>query len=209
MQTLTPLLPDQLSDSVELACCKVTDRYPEHVLTHNEKVEWSSFESRSRRNEYLSSRWLIHQMTERMKFNSGHFQLKKDEEGRPFGVYNGNRYVVSIAHSKADTVCAVSFSKKVGIDLEPQNRSVSGKLRSRLLNESEKAMLAGEPTIRLWTLKEAILKLSGSGLRTNLKDWWIVAQKGPAYIAENHQKEQVRVYSFSYQNNWISVAYNF
>lgn len=208
LQKLTSLLPKQLSDSVELACCKITDRYPDHVLTCTEKAAWNSFESTTRRNEYLSSRWLIHQMAQQMDMSSGDFQLKKNEQGRPFGEYSGNRYFVSIAHSKGETVGAISPSVKIGVDLEPQNRSVSDELRSRLLNKSEQALLDGEPTIRLWTLKEAILKLNGSGLRTNLKDWLIVTKNKSLFTAESNKKERAQMYSFSHQNNWIAIAYN-
>lgn len=193
---------------MELACCKVGDRYSDNVLTSDEKAEWNSFESTSRRNEFLSSRWLVHQMAKNMGMDSAYFRLKKDGEGRPFGVYNDDQYFVSIAHSKGNTVGAISSTLKIGLDLEPQNRSVSERLRDRLLNKSEQKWLAGEPTIRLWTLKEAILKFNGSGLRTNLKDWLIISKDKSLFTAEYKQKEQVQVYSFSYQNNWIAIAYN-
>lgn len=193
---------------MELACCKVDNGYSENVLTHRERMRWNSFGSTSRRLEYLSSRWLIRQMAEDLKLDPNHFLLKKDEGGRPFGEYQNKRYHVSIAHSIEDTICAVSSTVQIGVDLEPKDRSVSDQLPARLLNESEQSLLAGEDTIRIWTLKEAILKLKGSGLRTRLKDWKIISNDKSSFTAENREKERVNIYSFSYQNNWIAVAFN-
>ncbi len=208
MQILTPFLPAELSNSVELACCKIADRYSENVLPRHEKVVCNSFGSASRQREYLASRWLIQKMAERMNMAPNRFLVKKGSDGRPYAVYNNKRYYVSIAHSKSDTICAISLTTRIGVDLEPQSRSVSEHLRARLLNESEQTLLAGEDTIRLWTLKEAILKLHGSGLRTRLKDWVIISKNKTSFMAEYKQKKRVQIYSFSYQNNWIAVAFN-
>jgi phosphopantetheinyl transferase len=207
LQLLTQLLPARLAGSVELACCKVADRYSENVLSRHEKKVWNSFGSLSRRREYLSSRWLIRKMAEQMKLDPDSFYIRKEENGRPFGMYKSQKYFISIAHTSGRTVCAISASLSVGIDLEPQNRPVSEQLHSRLLNESEQSFLAGEDIIRLWTLKEAILKLYGSGLRTRLKDWVIISRNNTSFTAEYEHTEQVKIFSFSHQNNWIAIAY--
>jgi phosphopantetheinyl transferase len=208
LQILTPLLPAQLSYSVELACCRVDDRYSLNVLTHQEKMRCNSFGSTSRRLEYLSSRWLVHKMAEHLELDPDRFLLKKDDTGQPFAEYQTKRYNVSIAHSVEDTICAVSSTVQLGIDLEPKGRSVAVGLPARLLNESEYSLFSGQDTLRMWTLKEAILKLKGSGLRTRLKDWKLISNDQSLFTAENREKERVNIYSFSYQNNWIALAFN-
>ena len=78
----------------------------------------------------------------------------------------------NISHCRRGIACAVSDSP-VGIDIE--EIQYDEKFVSIRLNPGELATVrnSNEPDVeftRLWTLKESFLKLTGGGIRDNLKD---------------------------------------
>ena len=66
----------------------------------------------------------------------------------------------SITHTNGLIACAVS-DVPVGIDAEPLVRSISEKLRSRILAKEERT----DDLLCTWVQKEAYLKLTGDGVR--------------------------------------------
>lgn len=76
---------------------------------------------------------------------------------------------VSISHCRTAVAVAVSRRGPVGIDVESRRRVADGLVR-RVCTEAEQAAVreADDPTmafLRLWTAKEAVLKLRGTGIR--------------------------------------------
>ena len=78
----------------------------------------------------------------------------------------------SISHCREAVVCAVADAA-VGVDVE----STSGyhpDLLARTMNDGEQREILSSPRsdiafIRLWTMKESLLKLTGEGMRNDLK----------------------------------------
>lgn len=78
----------------------------------------------------------------------------------------------NLSHCKTGAVCAVS-DKPIGIDIE-SIRKFNPELACYVLNDAEcDAVIGAERRdvafIKLWTMKESLLKLTGEGLRTDLK----------------------------------------
>lgn len=78
----------------------------------------------------------------------------------------------SISHCRRGIACSV-LDRPVGIDIEEIQKD--DKLADLVLNPEELASMreSDEPEVRfteLWTLKESYLKLTGEGLRNNMKD---------------------------------------
>lgn len=78
----------------------------------------------------------------------------------------------NISHCRRGIACAV-LDRPVGIDIEEIQHG--GELMDVVLNPEEVAMVTGhgEPDVKfteLWTLKESLLKLSGEGIRDDMKD---------------------------------------
>ncbi len=78
----------------------------------------------------------------------------------------------SLSHCPAAALCAIG-SEPVGADIE-RIRPFKERLAERVLNAGELASVTADPRpdvafIRLWTMKESLLKLTGEGIRRELK----------------------------------------
>ena len=78
----------------------------------------------------------------------------------------------NFSHSGNIALCAID-SQPVGADVETP-RKITPSLIAYTMNEEEQALIASAPEslsafLALWTKKEAILKLTGEGIRSDLK----------------------------------------
>ena len=93
------------------------------------------------------------------------------EHGKPFIVGHPGIFF-NMSHCKEAAICVLS-DKPVGVDIESMRR-YSESLARYTMNDEEIAQIlqAERPEvefIRLWTLKEAILKRSGEGISHDMK----------------------------------------
>ncbi|MCC5925338.1 MAG: 4'-phosphopantetheinyl transferase superfamily protein [Bacteroidetes bacterium] len=132
--------------------------------------------------------------------------LCKEESGRPYGILpDGKKIELSVSHTSDTLWCAVSPGNRIGIDAELVSRKVSDRLRNRMLHPDEHFTLRLN-SIRLWTIKESILKLFGTGLRTNMSS--IAVKRITEELFESHiNKKTIRCVSVEIDSHWISVAY--
>jgi 4'-phosphopantetheinyl transferase len=94
------------------------------------------------------------------------------EHGKPFIVGHPDIHF-NISHCREAVLCVVS-DRPVGVDIE-SIREYRDSLVHYTMNDAETARIeqAERPEvafIRLWTMKEAKLKLSGRGIMDNMKD---------------------------------------
>ena len=192
-----------------LAWETIREAYPETVLTSVQKNEMHGFKNKSRQKEYLATRGLVKEVAEALGLNKEHFRLKKTELGKPYGVHGKEHYQLSIAHTNVHVICGISPNRSLGVDAEPADRLIPEKLRRRITNEDELALLEKEPAVRVWTIKEAIVKLEGRGMRTNLNDCTITSRKENEFTAIFDNDKKAKICSFLYKNNWLAIAWNF
>lgn len=93
-----------------------------------------------------------------------------NEFGKPY-LPNGPHF--SISHTRTGVAVAVSESA-IGIDIETI-RTPSDGLIERTMNAAEQTWIASQPDVAvafttLWTQKEAVLKLRGTGIMDDLHD---------------------------------------
>lgn len=94
------------------------------------------------------------------------------EHGRP-RVEGDQQIALSLSHSANTAVVAVSSNGPVGVDLEAKAKdydslaAISGVLSDRELKEALSAGMSTAYLLRVWTLKEAVLKAAGVGLRVD------------------------------------------
>ncbi len=80
----------------------------------------------------------------------------------------------NLSHSKQSVMCVV-HDQPVGCDMEVVRPSLNMLLVRKTMNDSEmdQILQSPEPTVefaRLWTMKEAVVKLTGQGLTVPLHD---------------------------------------
>lgn len=93
------------------------------------------------------------------------------EHGKPFMIGHPEIHF-NISHCREAAVCVIS-NRPVGVDVE-SIREYKDSLVRYTMNEAEIALITQSPRpeetfTRLWTMKEAVLKLSGEGLRNDMK----------------------------------------
>ena len=93
------------------------------------------------------------------------------EGGKP--VIKGHPEIhFNFSHSGKVALCAID-SQPVGADVET-SRKITPSLIAYTMNEQEQAMISSAPDqikafLSFWTKKEAVLKLTGEGIRSDLK----------------------------------------
>ena len=208
MQILTDLIPVKPPSNLVLAWNNVDSEYHKSVLTASELREYSAFKSSARQNEYLATRSLIRDMVSHLELSHEQFSLQKDTYGKPSGRYGNKTYNISIAHTTNHVICGIAPEIELGVDIELLSRSVPDKLRNRLINPEESDLVRSYETIRLWTVKEALVKLHGTGLRTNLNECTITNIENNQFSATFNNDKRAKICSFAHGNHWIAVAWN-
>lgn len=94
-------------------------------------------------------------------------EIRITEAGKPYFV--DSPWQFSISHTHRRVFCALS-QRNVGIDAEELDRNINLKLADKVLSESEtaqfeKAQDKRRALLTFWVLKEAAVKLAGTGLR--------------------------------------------
>lgn len=136
----------------------------------------------------------------------GGYTFFKMPTGCPYGKGENGEYLgISVTHTRTMIWSAVAKGTRIGIDAEPVDRPVSESLFRRMQHPDEAHTLRVEP-IRLWTLKEAVLKLLGTGLRINMSS--VKLKRVTADIFECIWKDKsIRVISVEKSGHWLSIAY--
>lgn len=176
------------------------------LLNTNEKKELSSFKNKRRKKEYVTSRLILKELAREMGVKNNEFVILKDELGRPGGKCGSAEYYVSIAHTQNNVFCGITRSTTIGVDIEPVNRAVPEKLKHRILHSNEAQAVREMEAIRLWTIKEAVIKLEGQGLRMNMNEVEVQQEKNGFFVEINNDKT-AKICSFQTQDNWLAVAY--
>lgn len=125
--------------------------------------------------------------------------LAEREGGKPYIVGREDIHF-NLSHCREAVVCVVS-NEEVGIDVE-RIRPYNDNLARYVLNDEEydKVRLSDNPALeftKFWTKKESLLKLTGEGIRDDLKQ----ALVGTKAHFETHENlEKGYVYTFCFQS---------
>lgn len=174
------------------------------MLGEAEQKEYQDLTNERRQQEYVTARLTLKKMAR--SFDVENILILKDELGQPYGYDNGKKYFVSIAHSDEVVFCGFSKEEAIGVDLEPVDRNVPQKLVRRMMHAGEESLFSEMALIRLWTIKEAYIKLLGKGLRINMNQVQIKADGGQ-FTAEINNDKTAKICSFQLENNWLAVSY--
>ncbi len=101
----------------------------------------------------------------------GRPELAADQQPQPTGPLGPGRWSFSLSHTRGLVGVALAWGCRVGFDVEAQRPVDALALAPGILDDTERAEVAALPDparwrrfLRLWTLKEAALKVHGAGL---------------------------------------------
>ncbi len=183
-----------------------TGNLPIHVLE-----EAGRYEHAHRRDTFLVSRTLVHALFGRLGDMSSDsqrdFRVYRDDGGKPYGICNGRVYPVAITHTPRMVFAALGTGGSIGLDAEPIDRKTGDALRRRIMNESEEQgrSLSERSTIELWTVKESILKLEGTGLRTSMKSIFLRSDHDGVYAADIKGR-QIVCKTFRVEDHCVAIS---
>ena len=119
------------------------------------------------------------------------------EHGKPVIVGHEDIHF-NISHCKRAVVCAIS-NEEVGVDVECTDRGNENLIRYTMNDEEQKQIFsAPDPNtefIRLWTMKEALLKLTGYGITDDMKTVLLPEHTKDIHIESFVIKEKNYAYS--------------
>ncbi|MFF2024237.1 4'-phosphopantetheinyl transferase family protein [Streptomyces sp. NPDC058171] len=155
-------------------------RHRFRVLSDPERRRAARFRRQADRDEYVLAHWLL-----RLALSTGtsvppqSWDFTQEQHGRPrIARRFGDARQFSLSHAAGTCLVAVSTGRRVGVDIE-RRRTADGPraLLRNSLSPDELTRLAALPAeqresefIQLWTLKEALAKAVGAGLRLPFAD---------------------------------------
>lgn len=102
------------------------------------------------------------------KFGDGDWDIRKSVTGKPY-FKNSNKHYLSISHTDNIVAIAVCMGKPIGIDIERIHK-ISDKVIKKYYSDAEKKRIfqcsedSQNEEVKIWTLKEAHCKCTGTGL---------------------------------------------
>lgn len=206
MNNITSEIHNRLPFQGQFALSEITELTSEGLkqLSEEELEELDSFTNLRRQREYISSRLMLKAMARNL--GAKNLSIIKDNLGQPVGISDANEYFISIAHTQQMVFCGISEVHAIGVDIEPVRRKVPLKLKRRILHPRETELFSDMESIRLWTIKEAYVKLRGQGLRLNMNQVR-VQKEGEDYFVELNNDKTAKICSFQKDDYWLSIAY--
>lgn len=135
-------------------------------------------------------------------------EFSYEEHGKPFlKEYPGIHF--NISHCRKGVACAISESP-VGVDIE--EIQYDALLSQTVLNPEERSAveMSDEPEVKfteLWTRKESFLKLTGEGIRDNLKD--VLSGKGEViFKTECNRAAGYAISTVFFKNRISGICYS-
>lgn len=104
---------------------------------------------------------------------------------------------MSISHSGSRVVLAVSAAGPVGVDVESLDKSFGQRIDDHVLSPAERERHAGDPEMPVpdllayWTRKEALLKVTGDGLRVSMVKLTVSPPEQPPRLVERLDRPEL------------------
>lgn len=154
-----------------------------------------------------SGRNLIEQMVN-IFLKEEDMEIITQKNEKPQAFCKDNEVSVSFSHTDDGVTGALSLLFNVGCDMESTERTVHPGLIKRMRNKKETDQFYQEnELIRIWTIKEASLKMIGTGLRKPMNSVCVSAVDRDEFEVEFDDGKQAKICSFQFKNHWISVCY--
>ena len=149
----------------------------ESLLSRSELKKYKSFPVEKRRKDWLAGRWVAKSLVLEALGRKDAFsmmEIMSDDDGQPFILYPALKpgaYSISLTHSGGMAAAAVDPSgRPIGVDLEKIEERHPSWSPVAFHKDELKGEADASTMTRLWTVKEAVLKLLGLGLSADLHE---------------------------------------
>lgn len=156
-----------------------------------------------RRLEREAAQQLWQQLSRHAGLADSDFSIQRHPGGKPYARANSRQYGASLTHSRNRICAGLYLDGEIGVDMEPVDRRIHPGLQRRIRSGTDPLSI---PVLQLWTMKEAVLKFTGSGLRFSMQNIHIEPLHGSLYQAW-FTGRQAGLRSFTFNGCWVSVAY--
>ncbi len=129
----------------------------------------------------------------------------KMKSGKPYLSVDQKYFGYSVSHTDNCYLLGINEQGEIGVDVERSNRKIHPNLRSRICHERDE-WDQSTCTLQVWTIKEAVLKLIGTGLRLNMNKI-VVERLDEINFQVHHDNKEISVVSLEYNGYWVSVAW--
>lgn len=166
------------------------------ILTDKEAIQFESFKSKKRQQEFYFARvlWKSFGIENKIKYKLSGKPILKSA-------------FISISHSNHQVAIALSTTKEVGMDIELRSDKIQ-RIKSKYLHKDEDYTIIEDLT-KIWTIKEAVYKLYDSKL-IFFKDHIIIESLNPkvqARVLFSHKTFEPQITTFELDNNfYLSYA---
>jgi phosphopantetheinyl transferase len=192
---------------ITLGIADISDEVSEGLFSDVEKREYESFKNKGRKAEYASARRLFWFLVNKTGIEKNGLNLLKEEGGKPYALAGNNRIHVSFSHSPQKVFCALSSKSNIGLDVEHLSRTISPAVLNRIRHQQEAKIFKLLEPVQLWTIKEAVVKCMGSGLRTNLNELLIEEREKNCFSISFNNESLFEICSFKQSDHQIALAY--
>ncbi|HLR90244.1 MAG TPA: 4'-phosphopantetheinyl transferase superfamily protein [Balneolaceae bacterium] len=180
---------------------------PEDIILCYEPVSFFKEAENRQKSEIHSGSYLIRQVA-RERLDARQIDIIALKYEKPKVYINGEEFSASFSHTVQGVALAISGQRIVGCDLELENRKVSDLLTSRMRNrEEEPSLYENRPAIQIWTLKEAALKMIGTGLRTPMNSVCIIEKGDELFNVKFSDGSEANICSFRHRGHWLTICY--
>ncbi|MDD2192255.1 MAG: 4'-phosphopantetheinyl transferase superfamily protein [Bacteroidales bacterium] len=185
----------------------------EYFVCHIDKAREMFGEDKTLSNPKQISSWakqLLIQKTEEkgFKFDS---KIEKTVEGKPFFLYNKSLHF-SISHTKEFIAIALS-DKPIGIDIEKtrkNNKAVVNRFfhpkEIELLYKTKDEDMQDILFTKIWTIKEAYVKCTGTGIANNFNVFQINPLTSPPQIHNTPIDVEIQSYFIEEKGLFLSLC---
>lgn len=163
-------------------------------LNQTDKERFKGFKSTSRRHQFVMARWLIKQCLKKLFNQSASHNYELIQYSRWKVIEQEKSYSVSISHSGHIIAIAIAaFPCLVGLDIEQHKSRNFTELVKAFGTPTEQSLVCNDVEkhasfYRLWTAKEAFLKITQSSLD--------LVRKKDLAICLHHKTGQVAGYHY-------------
>lgn len=181
---------------------------PENIIAAYQKVHVTNVQGKKDVVENVSGGTFVKKIADQyLGVDNLNVVAKKYEKPR---AYHGEREIsISFSHTNLAISAAVSSTFNVGCDMESVSRKVHDRLQNRIKqNEEADSLYKNNEPIRIWTLKEAALKMIGTGLRKPMNCVRIKQNSEALFFVLFDDGKRAEICSFKHQDYWISICYH-